>query len=137
MPYALCPMHVGYLMLLRKAITVIKFVVTASVRGSFIRTKVLTMNQFDCGRVRVHNISSIPAVGTRGRLSLLHKRGIRCKLLALIQSRFVKVVKKWLKHLKSLFQAIDKSSSLDRQLIINNISRIILNGYDTNTLTTP
>ena len=47
-------------------ITVIKFVVTAEVRGSFMRAKVLTTNQFDCGRVRVHNISSIPAVGTRG-----------------------------------------------------------------------
>jgi hypothetical protein len=46
-------------------ITVIKFLVTTEVRGSFMRTLVLTMNQFDCGRVRVHNISSIPAVGTQ------------------------------------------------------------------------
>ena len=30
-------------------ITVIKFVVTAEVRESFMRTKVLTTNQFDCG----------------------------------------------------------------------------------------
>jgi len=47
-------------------ITVIKFVVTTEIRGSFMRAKVLTTNQFNCGRVRVHNISSIPAVGTRG-----------------------------------------------------------------------
>ena len=46
-------------------ITVIKFVVTAEVRGSFMRTKVLTTNQFDYGRLRVYNISYIPAVGTR------------------------------------------------------------------------
>ncbi len=122
-------------------ITVIKFVVPTEVPGSFMRTKVLTTNQFDCGRFRVHNISSIPAVGTwsdgAGPLSLLHKPGIRCKLLALIQSRPVKVVKKWLQHLKSLLRAIDKSSSFDIQLIINNISRIMLNGYDANTLTTP
>ncbi len=46
-------------------ITVINFVVTAEVRGSFMRTKVLTTNQFYCGRLRVHNISSISGVGTR------------------------------------------------------------------------
>ena len=47
-------------------ITVIKFVVTTEVPGSFMRTLVLTTNQFNCGRLRVHNISSIPAVGTQG-----------------------------------------------------------------------
>src|SRR5919199_1869713 len=110
-------------------ITVIKFVVTTEVRRSFMRTLVLTTNQFDGGRLRVHNISSIPAVGTRSP-AVVPTAGIRCKLLALMQSRFVKVVKKWLQHLKSLLRAIDKSSSFDRQLIINNISRIMLNGYD-------
>ncbi len=75
------------------------------------RANVLTANEFDCGLLRVHNISYIPAVGTlTRRLSLLHKPGIRCKLLALIQSRPVKVAKKWLKPLKSLLRAIDKSS---------------------------
>src|SRR4028119_747909 len=48
-------------------ITVIKFVVTTEVLGSFMRTKVLTTNQFDCGRLRVHNISYTPALGTQGR----------------------------------------------------------------------
>ena len=47
-------------------ITIIKFVVTTEVPGSFMITKVPTTNQFDCGQLRVHNISSIPAVGTRG-----------------------------------------------------------------------
>jgi len=49
--------------------------------------------------------------------------------LALIQARPVKVVKKWLKPLKPLLRAIDKSSSFDKQLTINNISRIMLNGW--------
>ena len=50
-------------------------------------------------------------------------------MLALIQARPVKVVKKWLKRLKPLLRAIDKSSSFDKQLTINNISRIMLNGW--------
>ncbi len=51
---------------------------------------------------------------------------------------FVKVVKKCLKRWKSLLRALDKSSSFDRLLAINNISRIKLNGYDdANRLTTP
>ena len=32
--------------------------------------------------------------------------------------------------------ALALRASMDRQLIINNISRIMLNGYDANTLTT-
>ena len=114
MPYALCPtlphLSLERLYIMSGKITVIKFLVTAEVRGSFIMTKVLTTNQFDCGRLRVHNISSIPALGTPGPAVLLHKPGIGCKLLALIQSRPVKVVKKWLKYLKSLLRASDKSS---------------------------
>ncbi|CAA9370905.1 hypothetical protein AVDCRST_MAG84-4325 [uncultured Microcoleus sp.] len=51
--------------------------------------------------------------------------------------RSAKVVNKCLKRWKSLLRAIDKSSLFYRQLIIKNISRIMLNGYDANTLTTP
>ena len=45
--------------------------------------------------------------------------------------------KKWIKRLKSLLGAIDKSSPFDRVLTIHNISRIMLNFYEANTLTTP
>ena len=38
-------------------ITVIKFVVTTEVRGSFMTTKVLTTNKFYCCRLKIHNIN--------------------------------------------------------------------------------